>query len=111
MMDPGAFVLIGRAPGIIPELLDVRSPPFFVITAWRLTQYPQSFVGGWVPVHVDIESFQGRFELGDVGFGCADLGVGGGPHELGNDGGGKNGEDHHHDHDLDKGEGASMTGR
>ena len=89
MVNPGNAVLVFVPPGIVPKQLDVRAAPFFVFARGRFDQHFEPFVHRRVTVHVKVESFQGVFELGDIGLGGADLRVVLRAYELGDDRGGQ----------------------
>src|SRR2546430_15837578 len=53
-------------------------------------------------IHVDIEAFEGGFQLSDSGFGGADASIVSGPDELRNNRGGQNAKNNHDHHDFDQ---------
>src|ERR1022692_1313974 len=102
-MRSGAAILIGMVPRIVTKLLDVWAAPFLgVVARWRINEDFQAFIGGGVAIHVDVKSFNGRFEFGDVRLGGTDLGLLAQAHDLRNNRRGQNAEDHDDHHEFNQ---------
>src|ERR1041384_4213635 len=103
VMNAGSQILVWASPRVGPELLDVRAAPtFLVIARRRINQHLQPFFHRRVAIHVYVEPFQRRLQLGNMSLGGPNFGVMRRRHELRDNRGGQNADHDHHDHDFDE---------
>src|SRR5207249_1350411 len=98
----GESVLVNTAPWVGPEHLDVGTAPFLFLTGRRFQQHFEALFGSWITIHVHVETFQRRLELGDVPFSRAHFGVVRRADKLRDDRRGQYSYDDHHDHDFNQ---------